>query len=57
MGQGFQERYLQDDLPTRVWVDWQQIWHASNRFSHHSDNQAAGRRLLEGNKLFIGGQR
>jgi len=44
-----QERYLQDDLPTRL-GGLATNWHTSNRF-HHSGNQAAVERLLEESSL------
>ena len=47
-----QERYLQDDLPTRLGGLATNLARIQS-FSHHSANQAAVERLLEDSKLFI----
>lgn len=47
-----QERYLQDDLPTRLGGLATNLARIQS-FSHHSGNQAAVERLLEESKLFI----
>lgn len=47
-----QERYLQDDLPTRLGGLAMNLARIQS-FSHHSGNQAAVERLLEESKLFI----
>ena len=47
-----QERYLQDDLPTRLRVLAMNLAHIQS-FSPHSGNQAAVECLLEESKLFI----
>ncbi|NJR66146.1 MAG: hypothetical protein HC772_13835 [Leptolyngbyaceae cyanobacterium CRU_2_3] len=47
-----QERYLQDDLPTRLGGLAANLARIPS-FSHHVDNQAAVERLIEESKLFI----
>jgi hypothetical protein len=47
-----QERYLQDDLPTRLGGLATNLARMQS-FSHHAGNQAVVERLLEESKLFI----
>lgn len=47
-----QERYLQDDLPTRLCGLATNLARIQS-FSHYADNQAVVERLLEESKLFI----